>query len=500
MKRIVYVLLVLAGTLCACEDFLDEKSELDITNNNFWQNERDLQGATYGMMYQVREGVRSLTSWDQFLQFDYVSSSLMPFYTNEIEPDDAGTNWNALYAAICAANTIMENIYRADMPKDRRDFYYGQALCARSYLYFFILRRWGDALLILNSLDLGEKPRESWLKIADQIEGDLWEAARLLPGARDLKNMNGEAITTKDMASKGTAYAVLAHLYAWRGAVNHEPDLFAKGIAAADSVINSGDYELAADPGEVCDEVMFGNSREGILEMYYNGTTVFNMISRGAIIGIMAEQWPVMPQTTPATKRTLCRTSNEMVNRIFSDRRDKRRDEYFYKLDSMAGVSTAITFGAAYVNKWRAPYIFPDGSQAGKARMFLNNIVLIRLADIILLRAEMKARVGDDAGAIADVNTIRDRAGAAQYDSSEGNVQEVVALERDRELFLEPLVYYYDVVRNGTFRERFWGDFKTLTDQDVADGALFVPVHSDAFKNNTLMQQTVYWKRKGHDF
>ena len=491
---------MLAGVLCACDDFLDEKSELDITNNNFWQNERDLQGATYGMYYQARAAMRTLTSFEQFLQFDYVSSSLMPYFTNEITPDKAGTNWVSLYGAICAANTIMENIYRANLPKDRYDFYYGQALCVRSYLYFFILRRWGDAPLVLNSLDLGEKARESWLKIADRVEEDLKEAARLLPGAKDLKDMNGKAITTKDFASRGTAYAVLVHLYAWRGVVNREPDLFVKGIAAADSVINSGDYELAADPKEVCDKVMLGNSPEGILELYYNGTTEFNMISRGAIIGIMAEQWPVMPKATPATKRTTCRTSNELVNQIFSDRKDKRRDEYFYKLDSMAGVSMAITYGAAYVNKWRAPYIYPDGPQAGTARMFLNSIVLIRLADIILLRAEMKARIGDDSGAIADLNTIRGRAGATRYDSSEGDLQKVVAQERDRELFLEPQVYYYDVVRNGTFRERFWGNFKTLTDQDVADGALYMPVHSGAFTNNTLMRQTIYWKRNGHDF
>lgn len=48
------------------------------------------------------------------------------------------------------------------------------------------------------------------------------------------------------------------------------------------------------------------------------------------------------------------------------------------------------------------------------------------------------------------------------------------------------------------FREKLRGKFKTLTDQDVADGALFVPVGSIAFSNNTRMIQTTYWKRHGY--
>ena len=54
------------------------------------------------------------------------------------------------------------------------------------------------------------------------------------------------------------------------------------------------------------------------------------------------------------------------------------------------------------------------------------------MADIILLRAEVKAKTGDTLGAIADLNTIRDRAGAPLYSSAEGDLQEAIAKERDK--------------------------------------------------------------------
>ena len=111
-------------------------------------------------------------------------------------------------------------------------------------------------------------------------------------------------------------------------------------------------------------------------------------------------------------------------------------------------------------------------------------------------------KTGDEAGAIKDLNRIRERAGCSPYNAVvDGELAGAIQDERDREFFCEgAAIRYYDVVRNGTFRERLRGDFKTLTDQDVKDGALYFPVASTAFYNNTLMLQTPYWKRNGYAY
>ncbi len=61
-----------------------------------------------------------------------------------------------------------------------------------------------------------------------------------------------------------------------------------------------------------------------------------------------------------------------------------------------------------------------------------------RVAEQYLIRAEAKAQLGDLKGALEDLNTIRDRAGLADYNSSsqEQIVDEIIH-ERQIELFSE---------------------------------------------------------------
>lgn len=186
---------------------------------------------------------------------------------------------------------------------------------------------------------------------------------------------------------------------------------------------------------------------------------------------------------------------------MFPDPDDQRRDEYFYKLDSMAKVSTVTTKGNAYVQKYQQIIIHESGNQKGQIKSYKANEIIIRLADIILLRAECKARTGDYAGARIDLNRIRNRAGVKDYAGTDADLQDEIQDEREREFFCEGIsMRYFDCVRNGNYRERLRGKFKTLTEQDVKDGALFIPVGKMAFFNNTLMLQTPYWKANGYAY
>ena len=114
---------------------------------------------------------------------------------------------------------------------------------------------------------------------------------------------------------------------------------------------------------------------------------------------------------------------------------------------------------------------------------------------MILLRAECRARLDMTDEAVSDLNRVRERAGLSEYagSTSKEDLRKEIFLERRRELFGEGQ-YYFDIVRNGYFREFLLGGFQTLTDEDVKNGALYTKVHSNAFNKNTLMTQNIYWQ------
>lgn len=505
MKRTLYIIIWLGlfgCGLCACEDFLTREPETQVTNINYWKTENDVEAAVWGMHALFRDtyGKIGMITRNRGLIFDCLSEYYTDICSNNLitaySRYGSQITWTYEYMVVADANLIIDNIHRAKLPEDRYGFYLGQALGVRAFSYFYLLRTWGDVPLVRYSEDVEEKGRTPWQEVADFAIADLERAATLLPPAAELKDSRGAAIGSKQYFSRGTAHALLAHLYAWKGALNGEPELFEKGIRAADEVIGEGGYALVASPAEVCTEVMHGNSVEGILELDFDDSKGESKTS-GSYMAGLCQTWPVQPRTTPATRRTTAIT-NSLVYELYPDETDLRRQEYFYCLDSMAEVSTSVTQGCAYIYKWRHPVVYTEGILAGRMKTYDENDVLIRLADIILLRAELRLKTGDRAGAIGDLNLIRRRARAKEYTEAEGDLTEAIALERDRELLLEGIcIRYWDIVRNGTYRTKLKGAFRTLTDEEVDNGALYLPISTNAFTNNPPMRQNVYWKSHG---
>lgn len=496
INRIMGILL--AVTSLSCNDFLTQEPENGVTNLNYWKNEKDVESAFYGMHSEFRScfGYVGVLYRDRGLPFDVLGNTWTKISNLDMSDhvgNDSDFSWWREYDVIVRANLILDNIYRANLSEEREHFYTGQALCIRAYTYFNLIRCWGDAPLVVKSEDVGEKPRTAWQDIAEMIIADLKTAESYLPPVAELKDANGKAILSKQIPSRQTANAILAHVYAWVAGVNHQPELLPEALKAADAVINSGDYDLVGTAEELCEKVLFGNSIEGIFELDYQNTSDADLKDAGSYIAGFCQRWPIQPMTTVATKRTP-RINNSTIMALYPDVTDGRRDAYFWKLDSMADVSTVTTQGAAYIQKWRHVIKWADGAQVGRIKYYEDNDILIRLADIILLRAEVREKLGDSGGAISDLDRVRERAGAKKYESSEGSLAEAIATERERELFLEGInTRYYDIVRNGTFREKLRGGFKTLTDEDVRRGALFLPVSSDVARYNTLARQTEYW-------
>lgn len=129
------------------------------------------------------------------------------------------------------------------------------------------------------------------------------------------------------------------------------------------------------------------------------------------------------------------------------------------------------------------------GTKYPDDRVSDNDIIIYRLADIYLLKAEALAALNDIQNAAAYLNKVRTRAGIGNYsgDLSKQSMEKEILNERGRELFFENK-RWYDLVRfhsGGTINV-----YNYVPNLQGKTTPLFWPINSTVMANNGLITQT----------
>ncbi len=154
---------------------------------------------------------------------------------------------------------------------------------------------------------------------------------------------------------------------------------------------------------------------------------------------------------------TKCANGNLKITKLFSVSRNKPT----LPVDFTEQVDYTIP-GSNYSNGYRvSKYEFSKTSETGRNKAE-HDIVILRLADIYLMRAEAKLRKGDAAGALADVNIVRASRTATTPPSPLTSMSpDLLFRERGFEFYWE-MVRRTDMIRFGKY-EGTWTE-KTNTD------------------------------------
>lgn len=510
MKKIIYIFL--CALFCACDNVLDVKPENAVTYTNFFQDEEDVNAMTIQlhsfMKYKLfeKEGVVHRGVFADKAIND-IAAIQRPLNQTMIIQNSYINDWKNQYDIIYVSNVILDNIYRAEkLAEERKNFYVGQAYFCKSFAYFDLARKWGECVITKNSTTMNVYGKSSVMEVLDEAILNAEKAYKVLPLYENMRDMAGAVWKTKQYGCKGSTAALLAHIYAWKGSMidlcdfeGDADECYRKSTEWATLLIErkAGDYELEDEPELVCARTLKGLdeiSAESIMEFELDELSDYPNIY---MIGKQFLTWPVDETKNPGDIKTkdwgiLSSSVAEMY-----EKNDKRRNAYFYDFDTWADPAKQdITGGYAYVYKWREGVYQSYSWDPTLSWAYLrSNYCYWRLADIYLLRAECYAKLGDDR-AKDDLNEIRKRAGATLYPAATDSrgIQFAIFKEREKELLLEGH-RYYDIVRNGLdyIHEFLEGNFKTLTLQEIKDGALYLPVGNNAFTLNDLMRQNKYW-------
>jgi starch-binding outer membrane protein, SusD/RagB family len=357
----------------------------------------------------------------------------------------AEDQWVRSYSVINRCNTVLSALDKVDAAKKAR--FEGEALFLRGALYFEMARlygkQWGDGdnatnpavPLILTPTKVVDASssvaRSSVAQVYTQAINDMTKAIGLLPVANGV------------YANKGAAYGMLARLYL------QQAD-FVKARAAADSVIASNRYRLVMPFSAAFNTKLYNggsNPAEYIFAVQasdqdgFNGMNTFFSTTISAIPGTAGR----------GDIRILA------AHKATYDANDDR-GKFFIKPS------------AASTNEFTNKFIDRFG-----------NVVVLRLAEMYLIRAECNFRLNESRGAtpLEDINALRTRANATPLTAL---TLDVILKERRNELAFEGH-RLHDIKRTkGTVGTLQWNDPK-----------LILPVpQREMDVNKTLVQNAGY--------
>lgn len=549
-NKITIILSILfVWTIYGCDDFIDLQPENAVSYTNAFNTPTDMEsilstgqaalnGVLTGISPQELVGayINGLNKniYSQPQNIDLLSHNWVPGMI------DLG-NWGGYYSLIGYGNILVSNI-KDSWKQESKDYYLGQGNFLKSIAYFELARRWGEAPIVPdNDYEGPRRGKSSTKELLDVAEKFGIEAFNHLPKYENLYFSDGFKITNKQYANKEIAAALLAQIYAWRGAVEENTnDLKVKYWKEADkyaSMIIDGDLKgyatLAPTIQDMVDNTL--NSRggsESIFELDYDTKYTKKMHQVPFVNGIKMFSFPYKHGVNGSDMPELsisCKLVNDMYGEAGTT--DKRKEVYFPETDTRYDPTAVIDWpdrpisitwfepfpgwrfpryeggfpdeapNRAYVKKFYKQFIYTDDPNQPERYYNIDaNKVVWRMADIILIRAEVRNFYGNTAGAIADLNTIRKRAEASLYPSPKDNegLQKAIFKEREKELIYENH-RYFDIMRNKDYyKTELPANFRALTEQDVKDGALYLPVSNSASEYNNLITPNKYWFRKSN--
>jgi len=425
-NKLLSFLLIAGGVLiaAACNKTIDKIPVSSLTTSNFYKTATDaetgLVGAYNGLYQQYY-------IWDYMTNGDAQSDNC---YAGGNNPDNFSIDnfsltplngnvtrdWQGLYAAVANANAVLDNVPPIQDPAwngtTRKAQILGEAKFLRALHYFNLVTTFGDVPLALTNNVSGNAlfpARSPVPAVYNQIVQDLLSAdSSLLPAS-------GSNVNT-GRATRGAADALLAKVYAQQGKYD-------SCLVWCNKVLASSYYSLVPNYGDLFDG-NHKNTVESIFEIQHG--TVTGTTNYGPEL--------LLPfSLTGDTYAKFNELTNDLVQAFTAEGDTVRLHASVY----FSVPADTIAIPPPYTNKSATvPYAYKWKQPAGYNSP--NNEILIRLADIILLKAEALNNTGQTTQAIPLINAVRARAKLLPTTAvSQPDVAAAILKERRLELALE---------------------------------------------------------------
>ncbi|GAB3998999.1 RagB/SusD family nutrient uptake outer membrane protein [Spirosoma daeguense] len=412
-----YSLVLLLISFASCQQVLEPQPTTLLVDDLVLNEPNDVQPVRIGMYNGLRgmsaPNIMAGDFMSDYIQANGTFTDNIEFGTKRVTSTNGIVDalWLNIYQAIYVANFMLEKLPTvSNVPEATRKLVTAEARFIRGWANFIGAYTFGDIPQVKTTDPVTNRtvPRVSKATILASVLEDYQAALADLP---NVTSASTNATNNATYLNKVNCRAAMARYY-----------LYLKNWAQAEGlstqVISSGVYKLDSAYSNI---VIKDFNAESILEVGYNlsddpGTTATSLNN------LLVGRREIIP-------------SNQYVSQMITADAGTRRETITFNAQQQRGNDNGWT-----VRKY------------GTASEDNNNIVLMRLAEMYLIRAEARAqqnKLSGASGAIADLNVLRARAKAPAISvTAQADVVSAVERERIYELSFEGH-RWYDLVRTG---------------------------------------------------
>jgi hypothetical protein len=440
MKKISYILLVIALAAMSCTKMLDVQPTDAISADVAFKDKAGVDKAVTGAYNSLHDAGNY--GRNQVIVEDLAADNLawtgttreyMQIAENNIAADNAIIDglWASNYDCINRVNNILFRIANIDMTLSERNTYTGDGLFLRALSHYNLLCYFGGIPVKTKpTLDLGmiNQARNSVAEVYTQIIADLLQAETILPATRPL-----------GWASSFSAKALLARVYLAQFQSTGDPAIAVLAKTKADEVINNGGFTLAP----AYSDLFNGNTSESIFEVVFDAQN-YNRLAQYFFPVSLTGRYEVSPPAAFIQSFQATDTTRFDASITFDEKN--------------------LPYGIKYKD-------YTSGT---------DRVYVLRLAEMYMIRAEALAYTDGNIEDIrSDINTLRTRAGLPATTAT--NIPELkLAIENERR-------------HEFAFESQRWSDLvrtkRATTVLGIDEKFTLFPIPLSELQTNNLMTQ-----------
>lgn len=487
MRKVFFIIpiaLLTATIFSGCKKILEINPQSSITEEVFFHNEGDFEPNLAGI-YTVMRSLANNVTYGTERSEELISASNSRFtvaWSQTLSASSGAINYAEWYRAIGHCNLLLLKIkdFSFSSNPDLKKKILGETYSLRAWFYFHLLRVIGDAPLMLDAVvdeNVPLLPRSKDTEVMKQIKADLDAAIEQFSS---MSQFSKTSYPSKYRFAYGSAQALKADACLWSAKVlgGGQAD-FQAAVTALNEVMQTG-LSLNTDFRNVTG-IRAANNNEVLLAAYFQrDETPGGNYSKNALPFLSLVQGATnidqIPYAVSSGNGQGAYQISPLSKSLFTNAADKRIPSTWVVEMQASGPKIS----------WITKY---PGTKYSDDRIPDNDIIIYRLADVLLMRAEAYAGMNDVTNAQNDLNIIRQRAGIGDYTGTadKASIEKEILDERGRELYFENK-RWFDLVRfhkGGTINV-----YEYVPNLKGKTTPLFWPLNTTVLANNSNITQT----------